>query len=52
MCPQCGSAEVSIERYDFGRDSETGYHDAGETFRCRDCGATGDVEEIELCQKS
>jgi len=28
---------------------ETGYRDAGERFRCRACGATGDAEDLEPC---
>lgn len=47
MCPQCGGDNVRIAPYDFGRCSETGYHDAGERFHCHDCGAEGDVDEIE-----
>lgn len=46
MCPQCGSDNVSIREYDFGRCPETGYHDAGNRFTCRACGAEGDVDEL------
>jgi hypothetical protein len=46
-CPQCGASRLEIIEYDFGVCRETGYHDAGERFTCRACGATGDVEEIE-----
>jgi hypothetical protein len=46
MCPECGSNNVRIEVYDFGVCHETGYHDAGERFECRDCGAKGDVAEV------
>ncbi len=49
MCPECGSDEVTAEEYDFGICRETGYHDAGERFRCRDCGAAGDAEDLEPC---
>jgi hypothetical protein len=31
--------------YDFGSEPETGYADSGERFQCRDCGATGDVDD-------
>lgn len=43
MCPECGSLRVAITPYDYGRCSQTGYHDAGERFRCRDCGASARV---------
>ena len=46
MCPECGSVEVAIEDYDFGVCPQTGYHDAGERFRCRACGATGDADDL------
>ncbi len=45
MCPECGSDHVTIEEYDFGICSQTGYHDAGERFRCGACGATGDAAD-------
>ncbi len=45
MCPECGSDYISIEEYDFGICSQTGYHDAGEHFRCGACGATGDADD-------
>ncbi len=54
MCPECGSDHITFEEYDFGICSQTGYHDAGERFRCGTCGATGDVadacppHEVEL----
>ena len=46
MCPECGSDDIRIEPYDFGRCSETGYHDAGERYRCLECGASGDAEDL------
>ena len=46
MCPECGSGEVTVQEYDFGICRETGYHDAGERFRCRVCGAAGDAEDL------
>jgi len=46
MCPECGSNHLAIKQYDYGACRETGYHDAGERFHCRDCGDEGDVSEI------
>jgi hypothetical protein len=46
MCPECGSDQVTIEEYDFGICSQTGYHDSGERFRCGACGATGNADEL------
>jgi hypothetical protein len=46
MCPEGGSHNVKVRSYDFGRCPQTGYHDVGEYFECRDCGAEGDVREI------
>jgi len=46
MCPECGSLEIIIEEYDFGICPQTGYHDAGERFRCRRCGTTGDADDL------
>ena len=48
MCPECASTEVTIVPYDFGTCPQTGYHDAGERFQCRACGATGDVCDVVL----
>ena len=45
MCPECGG-RVLIQPYDFGRCSETGYHDAGERFRCTVCGDQGEADEL------
>jgi hypothetical protein len=45
-CPECLSDDIEIREYDFGICRETGYHDAGERFRCRACGATGDAEDL------
>jgi hypothetical protein len=36
-CPQCGSPNLAYGSYDCGCDSETGYADAGERYRCLDC---------------
>ena len=48
MCPECESDSIVIEQYDYGTCPETGYHDAGERFQCRDCGATGDVSDLRM----
>jgi rubredoxin len=48
MCPECGNDHISIEEFDFGICPQTGYHDAGERFRCGACGATGDATDV--CQ--
>ncbi|HZT39931.1 MAG TPA: hypothetical protein VFA28_18710 [Bryobacteraceae bacterium] len=45
-CPECLSGEVIVREYDFGVCPETGYHDAGERFRCLACGATGDADDL------
>ena len=45
-CPECSSENVLVEPYDFGTCSQTGYLDAGERFRCLECGATGDAIDL------
>lgn len=45
-CPECLSGNVDVREYDFGVCQQTGYHDAGERFRCRACGATGDAADL------
>jgi rubredoxin len=45
-CPECLSDEVIVHEYDFGICPQTGYHDAGERFWCRACGATGDADDL------
>lgn len=35
---RCPHDDVSVERYDAGRASDTGYRDAGEIITCRQCG--------------
>jgi hypothetical protein len=45
-CPECASTALHATRYDFGTDPETGYHECGERFECRACGATGDAAEV------
>lgn len=37
-CPECGSFDIRVEPFDFGRDSETGYSDSGERHICCACG--------------
>jgi hypothetical protein len=44
-CPDCGSSDVSFHPYDFGKDSGTGYHDAGERYHCHGCGSKGDGDD-------
>ena len=46
MCPECGSNNIVIEHYECGVCRETGYHDAGEMYHCRECGACGGADEI------
>jgi hypothetical protein len=46
MCPDCGSLDLIAESFDFGRDAETGYQDAGVSFRCLTCGARGPAEDV------
>jgi hypothetical protein len=45
-CPECLSDHVEIREYDYGICRETGYHDAGERFRCTSCGVSGDAEDL------
>lgn len=45
-CPTCGSTDVAVEQYDFGTCQQTGYHDAGERYRCCTCGNAGDSDEL------
>jgi|ERR1019366_625836 hypothetical protein len=44
-CPQCRSEHLAYGTYDCGTDRETGYADSGECYYCRDCGATGDLDD-------
>jgi len=46
MCPDCGSSNVRVQSYDYGVCPETGHHDAGERYVCKDCGATGDADDL------
>jgi transposase len=46
MCPECLRDNVETWDYDFGTCSQTGYRDAGRRFECRDCGATGDADDL------
>src|SRR5262245_13194817 len=48
MCPECSSSQVVITGFDFGICPETGYHDAGERFRCLECGAAGPADDLSL----
>ena len=44
-CPQCRGENLEYGAYDCGTDRETGYADCGERYYCRDCGASGDVDD-------
>lgn len=46
MCPECGSDNVRIAHYDFGRCQETGYRDAGDRYECIECGYYGEPSEL------
>lgn len=46
MCPECGSGNINVEPYDYGICRETGYHDGGERYACRDCGSRGDADDL------
>ena len=45
-CPECLSVAISCVAFDGGVEADTGYHDAGEQFVCRDCGARGDAADV------
>ncbi len=45
-CPECLSTEIVAQSYDYGMDTDTGYRDAGEQFRCLACGEVGDAEDV------
>lgn len=38
LCSYCESSNTSISIYDYGVDSETGYHDTNEVLVCEECG--------------
>ncbi|MGC9952432.1 MAG: hypothetical protein ABSF64_39345 [Bryobacteraceae bacterium] len=44
-CPRCDSQNLAYYAYDGGCDSETGYADTGEGYRCLDCGSAGDLDD-------
>jgi hypothetical protein len=44
-CPKCRGENLEYGTYDSATDRETGYADFGERYHCRDCGATGDVDD-------
>jgi hypothetical protein len=52
MCPECGSDNVQVTPFDFGRCPQTGYHDVGERYECNECGAFGDVDELVTEEKA
>ncbi len=45
-CPKCSSPHVKDVHYDFGKDPQTGYLDAGELFQCMECGEVLSEEEV------
>lgn len=47
-CPDCCSDELTFHEYDFGRDSETGYHDCGEYAHCLQCGRNNEARDAEF----
>jgi hypothetical protein len=50
-CPECGHNDLSYHSFDHGRDSDTGYHDAGGRYKCNKCGSEGDAEDAEPRKK-
>lgn len=47
ICPHCFSQFITLIQYDFGQDKQTGVHDKGEIFKCRECGRVSTPEEVE-----
>jgi hypothetical protein len=47
-CPECGagSEHLTVHPYDHGREAGTGYHDAGERYKCHKCGSSGDADDV------
>ena len=46
MCPECGSYLIRLVQFNFGICSQTGYHDCGEYYECRECGAAGEPNDL------
>jgi hypothetical protein len=44
-CPKCRGENLEYGAYESATDRETGYADFGERYYCRDCGATGDLDD-------
>jgi hypothetical protein len=44
-CPKCLGEHLEYGPFDGGTDPVSGYADSGERYHCRDCDATGDVDE-------
>jgi hypothetical protein len=44
-CPKCLGEHLEYGPFDGGTDPLSGYADSGERYHCRDCGATGDVDD-------
>ena len=49
-CPKCLAIKsMHSVLYDFGTDQQTGVHDQGEIFQCRECGEILTPEEVVDC---
>jgi hypothetical protein len=46
-CPHCYSQFITLIQFDFGQDQQTGVHDRGEVFECRECKKASTPEEVE-----
>jgi hypothetical protein len=44
-CPKCRGENLEYGTYESATDRETGYADSSERYYCRDCGATGDLDD-------
>ena len=44
-CPKCRGERLEYGPFDGGTDPLSGYADSGERYYCRDCGATGDLDD-------
>jgi hypothetical protein len=44
-CPKCRGENLEYGAYESATDRETGYADFGERYYCRDCGATGHLDD-------
>lgn len=48
VCPNCQADDIRFDDYDFGTDTQTGYHDTGTRFMCRCCGEIGEIEDLGI----